>query len=100
MAKRKVRGGRVFTINVGARAPRGGVTRQGVVLTDLQSLLDCQYKLLSLALNLSLPIPIPIPLPLSFPLPLPPPPPPALSLSLPFSLKILCLPTRRVFWGY
>ena len=22
--------------------PRGGVTRQGVVLTDLQSLLDCQ----------------------------------------------------------
>jgi hypothetical protein len=26
----------------GARAPRGGVTRQGVVLTDLQSLLDCQ----------------------------------------------------------
>ena len=26
----------------GARAPRGGVTRQGVVLTDFQSLLDCQ----------------------------------------------------------
>ena len=26
----------------GARAPRGGVTRQGVVLTDLQSLRDCQ----------------------------------------------------------
>jgi len=24
-----------------ARAPRGGVTRQGVVLTDLQSLLNC-----------------------------------------------------------
>jgi hypothetical protein len=24
------------------RAPRGGVTRQGVVLTDLQSLCDCQ----------------------------------------------------------
>ena len=23
-------------------SPRGGVTRQGVVLTDLQSLLDCQ----------------------------------------------------------
>ena len=23
-------------------APRGGVTRQGVVFTDLQSLLDCQ----------------------------------------------------------
>ncbi len=26
----------------GARAPRGGVTRQGVALTDLESLLDCQ----------------------------------------------------------
>ena len=26
----------------GARTPRGGVTRLGVVLTDLQSLLDCQ----------------------------------------------------------
>jgi len=26
----------------GARAPRGGVIRQGVVLTDLLSLLDCQ----------------------------------------------------------
>jgi hypothetical protein len=26
----------------GARAPRGGVTRQRVVLTDLQSLVDCQ----------------------------------------------------------
>ena len=25
-----------------SRAPRGGVTRQGVVLTDLHSLLDCQ----------------------------------------------------------
>jgi hypothetical protein len=25
-----------------APAPRGGVTRQGVVLTDLQSRLDCQ----------------------------------------------------------
>ena len=42
----------------GARAPRGAVTRQGVVLTDLQSLLDCQYNfslslsLFSLALNL------------------------------------------------
>ena len=33
---------RVLTVNAGARAPRGGVTRQGVVLTDLQSLLDCQ----------------------------------------------------------
>ena len=27
--------------SAGARSPRGGVTRQGVVLTDLQSLLDC-----------------------------------------------------------
>ena len=25
-----------------SHAPRGGVTRQGVVLTDLESLLDCQ----------------------------------------------------------
>jgi len=25
-----------------ARAPRGGVARQGVVLTDFQSFLDCQ----------------------------------------------------------
>jgi hypothetical protein len=25
-----------------SRAPRGGVTRQDVVLTDLQALLDCQ----------------------------------------------------------
>ena len=37
----------------GARAPRGGVTRQGVVLTDLQSLLGC-LKLLSHTLSLSL----------------------------------------------
>jgi len=28
--------------NAGARAPRGCVTRHGVVLTDLQSLLNCQ----------------------------------------------------------
>jgi hypothetical protein len=28
--------------HAGPRAPRGGVTRQGVLLTDLQSLLDCQ----------------------------------------------------------
>ena len=28
----------------GARAPSGGVTRQGVVLTDLESLLDCQLN--------------------------------------------------------
>jgi hypothetical protein len=30
-------GGRVLAVNAGARAPRGGVTRQGVVLTDLFS---------------------------------------------------------------
>jgi hypothetical protein len=35
-------GGSVLAVNVEARAPRGGVTRQGVVLTDLQSLRDCQ----------------------------------------------------------
>ena len=35
-------GGRVLAVNAGARAPRGGVTRQDVVLTDLQSLCDCQ----------------------------------------------------------
>jgi hypothetical protein len=35
-------GGRVLAINAGAHAPRGGVTRQGVVLTDLPSLPDCQ----------------------------------------------------------
>jgi len=35
--------------------PRGGVTRQGVVLTDLESPLDCQYNFsLSLSLSLSL----------------------------------------------
>ena len=33
---------RVLAVNAGARAPRGGVTRQGVVLTDLPSLCDCQ----------------------------------------------------------
>jgi len=39
----------------GARAPRGGVTRQGVVLADLQSLLDCQLNVsLSRALSLYL----------------------------------------------
>jgi hypothetical protein len=32
----------ILAVNTGARAPRGGVTRQGVVLTDLQSLCDCQ----------------------------------------------------------
>jgi hypothetical protein len=35
-------GGIVLSVNAGARAPRGGVTRQGVVLTDFQSLRDCQ----------------------------------------------------------
>ena len=36
----------------GARARRGGVTRQGVVLTDLQSLLNCQQTFISLSLPL------------------------------------------------
>jgi hypothetical protein len=36
--------------------PRGGVTRQGVELTDLQSLLDCQKTSLSRSLFLSLSI--------------------------------------------
>ncbi len=35
-------GGRILAVNAGARAPRGRVTRKGVVLADLQSLLDCQ----------------------------------------------------------
>ena len=35
-------GCRALAVNAGARAPRGGVPRQGVVLTDLQSLSDCQ----------------------------------------------------------
>jgi hypothetical protein len=35
-------GDRVLAVNAGARVPRGGVTRQGVVLTDFQSFLDCQ----------------------------------------------------------
>jgi hypothetical protein len=43
-------------VNAGARAPRGGVTRQGVVLTDLQLLRDCQYNFsVSLSLTPSLP---------------------------------------------
>jgi hypothetical protein len=46
-------GGRVLAVNAEARAPRGGVTRQGVVLTDLQSLRDCQQNF-SLSLSLSL----------------------------------------------
>jgi hypothetical protein len=55
MAKRRVGVRRVLAVNAGNRAPRGGVTRQGVVLTDLQSLLDCQYNFsLSLSLSLSL----------------------------------------------
>ena len=42
MAKRRV-GVYQSPSYAGARAPRGGVTRQGVVvLTELQSLLDCQ----------------------------------------------------------
>jgi hypothetical protein len=48
-------GGRVLAVKAGARAPIGGVTRQGVVLTDLHSLLDCQQHFsLSLSLSLSL----------------------------------------------
>jgi len=39
---------------------RHGVTRQGVVLTDLESLRDCQYNL-----SFSLALPLPLPLPLS-----------------------------------
>jgi hypothetical protein len=35
-------GGRVLAVNAGARAPGGGVTRQGVVLSDLQSFRDGQ----------------------------------------------------------
>ena len=31
----------------GPRVPRGGVTRQGVALTELQSLVDCQKTSLS-----------------------------------------------------
>jgi hypothetical protein len=34
----------------GARAPRGGITGQGVVLTDVQSFLDCQENI-SLSLS-------------------------------------------------
>jgi hypothetical protein len=41
MAKRRVEG-IVLAVICRARAPRCGVTRQGVVLTDLQSLVDCQ----------------------------------------------------------
>ena len=40
---------------LGARAPRGGVTRQGVVLTDLQLLCDCQYNF-SVSLDVSPPL--------------------------------------------
>ena len=41
MAKRRV-GVQYSPSYAGARAPGGGVTRQGVVLADIQSLLDCQ----------------------------------------------------------
>jgi hypothetical protein len=40
-------GGIVLVAHAGVRAPRTGVTRQGVVLTDLKSLLDCQLTSLS-----------------------------------------------------
>jgi hypothetical protein len=57
-------GGIVLLTYAGPRAPRGGVTRQGVVLTDLQSLVDVN-KLLSLSLSLcpSLPPPLSVSLP-------------------------------------
>ena len=35
-------GVKVLAAVAGPRVPRGGVTRHGVVLTDLQSLIDCQ----------------------------------------------------------
>jgi hypothetical protein len=35
-------GGSVIAVICWARAPRGGITGQGVVLTDLKSLFDCQ----------------------------------------------------------
>jgi len=59
MAKRRV-GVKYSPSYAGARAPRGSVTRQGVVLINLQSLLDCQKNFslsvsLSLSLSLSLP---------------------------------------------
>jgi hypothetical protein len=41
MAKWRV-GVEYLPSDAGVQAPRGGVTRQGVVLTDLQSLPDCQ----------------------------------------------------------
>jgi hypothetical protein len=47
-------GGIVLAVICWARAPRGGVTRQGVALTDLQSLLDCKIvNKTSLSLSLS-----------------------------------------------
>jgi hypothetical protein len=52
MAKRRV-GVEYPAVNAGAHAPWGGVTRQGVVLTDLQSLRDCQYNFTFLSLSLS-----------------------------------------------
>jgi hypothetical protein len=36
------RGSLVLAAGAGTRAPSGGVTRQGVVLTDLQSPVDCR----------------------------------------------------------
>ena len=45
-------GGRVPSVNAGACAPRGGVTRQDDVLTDLQSLCDLIVNKTSLSLSL------------------------------------------------
>ena len=47
----KESGGIALLLYAGPRMPRGGVTRQGVVLTDLKSLLDLSIKLLSLSLS-------------------------------------------------
>ena len=46
----------VLAAVAGPRVPGGGVTRQGVALTDLQSLVDCQMISLSLAFPLFLPL--------------------------------------------
>ncbi len=40
-------------LRAGCNQRRIGVIRQGVVLADLQSLVDCQYSSLSLSLSLS-----------------------------------------------
>ena len=49
----KTESGGIVLHHAGARAPRGGLTRQGVVLTDLQSLLIVNKTSLSLSPSLS-----------------------------------------------